>query len=154
MSVGEFVARFGLSVTILSAIILLSTFFVVRVLRSKTFSRVETWSEDERTRILRLKIGTTIAVVLCWTGAFVSAANSPFWIDGTINAYLFDGNTYILDVGLWGILVIGLPMLATAFWLKILRHNWPDGEAPSASTYLVNYSLWLALIWSKPVIGW
>jgi hypothetical protein len=53
-----------------------------------------------------------------------------------------------------GILLIGLPMLATAFWLKILRHNWPDGEVPSASTYLVNYSLWLALIWSKLVIGW
>jgi hypothetical protein len=140
MPFGEFVARFGLSVTILSAIILLSIFFV-RVLRSKIFSRAETWSEDERTRITWLKIGTTIAVVLCWTGAFVSATNSPFWIDGTINWSLFDGYRYILDIGLWGILVIGLPMLATAFWLKILRHNWPDGEVPSASTYLVNYSL-------------
>jgi hypothetical protein len=154
MSIGDFVARFGLSVTMLSAIILLSIFFVLRVLRSKTLSRAETWSEDERTRISWLKIGTTIAVVLCWTGAFVSAANSPLWNGGTINWSMFDGYTYILDVGLWGILVIGLPMLATAFWLKILRHNWPDGEAPSASMYLANYSLWLALIWSKLVIGW
>ena len=154
MSIGQFVARFGPSVTILSAIILLSIFFVVRALRSKTFSRAETWSEAERTRIWWLKIGTTIAVVLCWTGAFVSAKDFPLWIDGTINWHLFDGYTFILDVGLWGILIIGLPMLATAFWLKILRHSWPDGEVPSASSYLLNYSVWLALIWSKLLIGW
>ncbi|SRR5712691_1579865 len=154
MSVGDFIARFWLSVAMLSTIILLSIFFVVHVLRSKTFSRAETWTEDERTRIWWLKIGTTIAVVLCWIGAFVSAADSPFLVSGTINWSLFDGDTYILDVGLLGIVVIGLPMLSTAFWLKILRHAWPDGETPSTSTYVLNYSLWLALIWSKPVIGW
>jgi len=59
-------------------------------MRSNTLSRAETWSEEERTRIWWLKIGATIAVVLCWIGAFACAANSPFWIDGTINWSLFE----------------------------------------------------------------
>jgi hypothetical protein len=28
-------------------------------------------------------------------------------------------------------------MLSTAFWLKLLRPNWSDGEAPSTSSYIL-----------------
>jgi hypothetical protein len=154
MSVGELIAQFWLSVTIVFVIVSLSIFSIVCVLRSKTFSCSETWTEKERNRIRWLEIGTGSAMVLCWTGALISLAYSPLWADRAINWSFFKGDTPVLDVSMLGIVVIGLPTLSTAFWLKLLRHNWSDGEAPSVSTYLLSYSLWLAFIWSKILIGW
>jgi hypothetical protein len=80
-------------------------------------------------------------------------------MDGTINWSLFNGDTgygdtHYLAVSMLGVVVIGLPMLSTAFWLKLLRHNWSDGEAPGTSNYILNYALWLTLIWSKSLVGW
>jgi hypothetical protein len=154
MFVSEHIVRFLPSVTILSVIISICIFSIVHVLRSRESSCAETWTANERTRVWWMKIGTAIAVILCWTGALISAVESPPWVDGAINWSLFNGDTHVLDVGLFGIVVIGLPTLATAFWLKLLRHNWSDGEAPSTTMYFYNYSLWLALIWSKLLIGW
>ena len=98
-------------------------------------------------------------MVLCWTGSLIAASDSPLVVNGAINWSLFNGDTrygdtHYLAVSMLAVVVIGLPMLSTAFWLKLLRHNWSDGEAPSTSSYILNYSLWLALIWSKILIGW
>jgi hypothetical protein len=114
---------------------------------------------EERNRIRYLKVGTTIAVGLCWIGAFIVATDSPVLVNGAINWSLFNGDTRYGDtnhiaVGMLAVVVIGLPVLSTAFWIQLLRHNWPDAEVPSASTYILNYSLWLAFIWSKILIGW
>lgn len=159
MGIAELVARFWVSVAMLAAISLLSTYFIRYVLRSKTSSCPETWTEKERIRIWWLKIGTAIAVVLCWNGSLIAASDSPLVVNGAINWSLFNGDarygdTHYLAVSMLAVIVIGLPMLSTAFWLKLLRHNWSDGEAPSTSSYILNYSLWLTLIWSKILIGW
>jgi len=159
MAIAELVARFWVSVAMLAAISLLSTYFIRYVLRSKTSSCPETWTEKERIRIWWLKIGTAIAVVLCWNGGLIAASDSPLVVNGAINWSLFNGDarygdTHYLAVSMLAVIVIGLPMLSTAFWLKLLRHNWSDGEAPSTSSYILNYSLWLTLIWSKILIGW
>jgi len=159
MAIAELIARFWGSVAILGAITLLSIYSIVAVLRSKTSSYPEKWTDKERIRIRRLKIGTAIAVALCWTGGLIAASDSPLVVNGAINWSLFNGDTRYGDtnyfaVGMLGVVVIGLPTLSTAFWLKLLRHNWSDGEAPSTSSYILNYSLWLALIWSKILIGW
>ena len=61
----DLVVRFLPSVTILSVIISISIFSIVRVIRSSEFSCAETWTANERTRVWWLKMGTTIAVVLC-----------------------------------------------------------------------------------------
>jgi hypothetical protein len=159
MAIAELIARFWVSVAMLAAIALLSIYLIVHVLRSRTSSCPKTWTEKERIRIWWLKIGTTIAAVLCWTGSLVAAGDSPLVVNGAINWSLFNGDTrygdtHYLAVSMLAVIVIGLPMLATAFWLKLLRHNWSDGEAPSTLSYILNYSLWLALIWSKILIGW
>ena len=154
MSFGDVMLRFWPSATILSLIILFAIFLIDRAWHNKEFSRAETWTTNERTRVWWLKAGTTIAVVLCWIGALFTAFESPIWVDGAINWSLLAGYTYVLNVAVLAIVVIGLPALATAFWLKLLRHNWSDGEAPSTLMYFCNYSLWLLLIWSKPLIGW
>jgi hypothetical protein len=154
MSIGEFIAQLWLSITILSVIVVLSIFCIVHVLRSTARSCSKTWTDNERARIRWLTRGTTIAVVLCWIGAVIAASDAPLSVNGTINLSLFNGDTHILDVIVLGVIAIGLPALATAFWLKLLRHNWADGEAPTVSSYFFNYSLWLALIWSKLLIGW
>jgi heme A synthase len=159
MAIAELIARFWVSALMLAAITLLSIYSVVAVLRSKTSSCPEKRTEQERIRIWWLKIGTAIAVVLCWTGGLIAASDSPLVVNGAINWSLFNGDTrygdtYYLTVSMLAVVVIGLPMLSTAFWLKLLRHNWSDGEAPSTSSYILNYSLWLALIWSKILIGW
>ena len=159
MAIAELVARFWVSVAMLAAISLLSTYFIRYVLRSKTSSCPETWTEKERIRIWWLKIGTAIAVVLCWNGSLIAASDSPLVVNGAINWSLFNGDarygdTHYLAVSMLAVIVIGLPMLSTAFLLKLLRHNWSDGEAPSTSSYILNYSLWLTLIWSKILIGW
>jgi hypothetical protein len=154
MSVGELIVQFGLSITTLFVILSLSIFSIVSVLRSRAFSDPETWPKKERIRLRLMEIGAGCAVVLCWIGGLVAAAYSPLWNDNGINWSFFKGYSQILDVGLLATVVIGLPTLATAFWLKLRRHNWSDGEAPSESSYLLNYSLWLAIIWSKLLIGW
>jgi hypothetical protein len=122
--------------------------------RTKTSSGPETWTEKERIRIWWLKIGTAIAVVLCWTGGLIAARHSPLVVNGTINWSLFNGNTDYLALSVLAVIVIGLPMLATVFWLKLLFHNGSDGDAPSTLSYILNYLLWLTLIWSKILIGW
>jgi len=159
MGIAKLIAQFWVSVAMLAVITLLSIFLIVFVLRSKTSSCSETWTEKERTRIRWLKIGTAIAVLLCWAGSLIAASDSPLLVNGAINWSLFNGDarygdTHFLAVSMLAVVVIGLPMLSTAFWLKLLRHNWSDGEAPSTSSYILNYSLWLALIWSKILIGW
>ena len=159
MAIAEHIARFWVSIAMLAAITLLSIFSIVYVLRTKISSCAGTWSEKERIRIWRLKISTAIAVVLCWTGSVIAASDSPLLVNGAINWSLFNGDTrygdtHYLAVSMLSVVVIGLPMLSTAFWLKLLRHNWSDGEAPSTSSYILNYSLWLALVWSKILIGW
>jgi len=159
MGIAKLIAQFWVSVAMLAVITLLSIFLIVFVLRSKTSSCSETWTENERTRIRWLKIGTAIAVLLCWAGSLIAASDSPLLVNGAINWSLFNGDTrygdtHFLAVSMLAVVVIGLPMLSTAFWLKLLRHNWSDGEAPSTSSYILNYSLWLALIWSKILIGW
>jgi hypothetical protein len=92
MDIVELVTRFWASVTMLAAVILLSTYFIVSVLRSKTFSCPATWTESERVRIWWLKIGTAIAVVLCWTGSLIAASDSPLVMNGAINWSLFNGD--------------------------------------------------------------
>src|SRR5215510_339499 len=159
MGIAKLIAQFWVSVAMLAVITLLSIFLIVFVLRSKTSSCSETWTEKERTRIRWLKIGAAIAVLLCWAGSLIAASDSPLLVNGAINWSLFNGDarygdTHFLAVSMLAVVVIGLPMLSTAFWLKLLRHNWSDGEAPSTSSYILNYSLWLALIWSKILIGW
>ena len=51
MAIAELIARFWVSVAMLAAITLLSTYFIVYVLRSKTSSCPKTWTEKERIRI-------------------------------------------------------------------------------------------------------
>jgi hypothetical protein len=159
MAIPELIARFWASVAMLVVITSLSAYSIVYVLRGKTSSGPETWTEKERIRIWWMKSGTAIAVVLCWTGSLIAAGDSPLVVNGAINWSLFNGDTgygdtHYLAVSMLAVVVIGLPTLSTAFWLKLIRHNWSDGQAPSTSSYILNYSLWLALIWSKILVGW
>ena len=159
MAIAELIARFWASAAMLAVITLLSAYSIVYALCSKTSNCPETWTEKERIRIWWLKIGTAIAVVLCWTGSLIAASDSPLVVNGAINWSLFNGDarygdTHYLAVSMLAVVVIGLPTLSTAFWLKLIRHNWSDGEAPTTSSYILNYSLWLALIWSKILVGW
>src|SRR5476651_2272328 len=81
MSVGEFIVQFWLSATILSVIVSLSVFPIVSILHSKTLGCPQTLTEEQRGRIRWLEIGTAVAVVLCWVGALLAAADSPLWVD-------------------------------------------------------------------------
>jgi hypothetical protein len=109
---------------------------------------------EERDRLRYLKIGVSIAVALCWIGALVVVYDSPMVANGAINWSWFSGYANLLGVVVLTIIVIGLPTLATAFWVQLLRHSWSGTEVPELSSYLLNYSLWLCLIWSKIFIGW
>jgi hypothetical protein len=159
MPIADFIERFWQSIAILAVVVLLSAFSIVYAVRKRPSSSPDTSTAEERSLIRYLKAGTTVAVVLSWIGAFIVATDSPVLVNGTINWSLFNGDTRYGDtnhiaVAMLGVVIIGLPVLCTAFWIQLLRHNWPDAEGPSASTYILNYSLWLALIWSKILIGW
>jgi hypothetical protein len=72
----------------------------------------------------------------------------------TINwPWLGDGAN-LLALAVLLVIVIGLPILSTAFLIQLFRRNWGTTEVPSVSTYVMNYSFWLFLIWSKILIGW
>src|SRR5207244_10922041 len=93
MGIAELIARFWVSVTMLAVVTLLSIFLIVYVLRSKTSSCSDTWTEKERIRIRWLKIGTAIAVVLCWTGSLIGASDSPLLVNGALDGCLFNADT-------------------------------------------------------------
>ena len=87
MGIAKLIAQFWVSVAMLAVITLLSIFLIVFVLRSKTSSCSETWTEKERTRIRWLKIGTAIAVLLCWLGVSSQPGFATFgeWCDQLVS---------------------------------------------------------------------
>jgi len=127
------------SVAMLAAITLLSHFFysIVYVLRSKDLQLSETWTEGERIRIWWLKIGTAIAVVLCWTGSLIAAGDSPAggeWCNQLVLCSTEIPAMAILTIWrsvCWLWLSLDYQCCRRHFGLKLLRHNWSDGEAPS-----------------------
>src|SRR5262245_12558239 len=154
MSPAELLERFWPAIAIIAVVGSLSVFCLFYALRRPVVTSSATWTTEERDRVRILKIGTSVAVVLCWIGAFIVVAGSPIMANGAINCSWFKEDTNLWAMAILAVIVIGLPILATSFWIQLLRHSWSGTEVPDVSTYLLNYSLWLGVIWSKILIGW
>jgi hypothetical protein len=154
MSTAELVEQFWPSIAVVAVVTSICVLGLMYVVYRPAASTSATWTTEVRDMLRYLKIGASIAVALCWIGALVVVSDSPMVVNGAINWSWFSDDANLLGVIVLTIIVIGLPTLATAFWIQLLRHSWSGTEVPELSSYLLNYSLWLCLIWSKLFIGW